>query len=446
MSGGRGDRILKELTLIVDVADNRSVSAQSIIEEAEGICGDGNILAVVPRSGNLYEITVRYQNNSDDLCNSPFQVSGKRFQCHAVYSKERVVSFLHLPAFIPDSDIFKKLQEFGVEVKSDIKRRFYPGTEVADGTRYVVVKFPPNVSSLPYTVKFDMGNNKFEYIRVKHDNQNKVCSKCLSDEHLYASCPDNKCYRCNSYGHISKFCPTEPCEHCEKYPSKCKCASGDDSEQPNHSRPGPFTGKTWQQDEADHLSSATPDNSKSEGNSDEGAQDNTTETAPDNVEMREQHDDADDDDENEDDDDEQTVENDSQDDNDDEINEEMVDDAQESDERCDDKLELNDNNDNVDLNLKCGENNETFERGECVSIACDESEVVVQENRTTSSEKSKSDAISPSENKSEVDMDDVEMAKHMLNVGGKFRRNRLNVRPNIPYDRRHSANTTQKQS
>ena len=60
MPGGRGDDILKELTLIVDVSDNKRVSAQSIIEEAEGICGEGNIFAVVPRSGNLYEITVRY--------------------------------------------------------------------------------------------------------------------------------------------------------------------------------------------------------------------------------------------------------------------------------------------------------------------------------------------------------------------------------------------------
>ena len=257
----------------------------------------------------MYEITVRYPRNSDELCNSPFQVSGEKYQCHAVHSKEKVVSFLHLPAFIPNEDIYKKLQTFGVEIKSDIKRRFYPGTEVADGTRYVVVKFPPNVSSLPYTVKFDLGNNKYEYIRVKHDNQNKVCSKCLSDEHLYANCPENKCYRCNNYGHLLKFCPSEPCSDCGLYPSKCKCDSGNGHEQSNSSfsRPGHFTGKTWQQDEADHCESATThpaDNDKSEGNSDSGAAHDNVVMTDESVKVVEENESND-----ENDDDEPTVEN-----------------------------------------------------------------------------------------------------------------------------------------
>ena len=110
---------------------------------------------------------------------------------------------------------------------SPIKKRMYPGTNIADGTRYVVVKFPPNISSLPYTMKFDLGKNKFEYIRVKHDYQSKVCSKCLSSHHLYAECPMNKCYRCNHYRHLSKYCSSVPCIRCHLYPSTCKFTSLD---------------------------------------------------------------------------------------------------------------------------------------------------------------------------------------------------------------------------
>lgn len=195
MPGGGGDRLLKELTLVVDVVDNKRVTARSVIESSENIYGDGNVLAVVPRSGNLYEITVKDKDASNELCNGAFQVAGIEYRCHAVYSEEKCVSFLHLPAFFSDDDIIRKLDALGAELKSPIKRRVYRGTNVADGTRYVVVKFPHNVTSLPYTMKFDLGNNKFEYIRVKHDNQSKVCSKCLSDEHLYVDCPENKCYR-----------------------------------------------------------------------------------------------------------------------------------------------------------------------------------------------------------------------------------------------------------
>ncbi|CAC5423456.1 unnamed protein product [Mytilus coruscus] len=216
----------KELTLILDVIDNKKVGPLSVIEEAESLCGDGNVLAVVPRSGNLYEITVASKDASDELSTGPFVLCGQRYNCKAVYSTERVVSFLHLPAFIPDEEIRKKLIEYGAELKSEIKRRVHSGTDVADGTMFVVVKFPPNISSLPYSMKFVV-DNKPEYIRVKHDHQSKVCSKCLSSDHLYADCPDNKCYRCDEHGHLSKNCPSEQCEKCNKYPKKCRCSESD---------------------------------------------------------------------------------------------------------------------------------------------------------------------------------------------------------------------------
>ena len=229
MSGGGGRASVKELTLHVDVTDNKVVKAQSIIDELENVYGTGSVLAVVPRSGNLYEITVKDKESADDLAGTGFKVGDSKYECHAVYSSQKVVSFLHLPEFIEDDVVVKKLTDLGVEVLSKVKNRVHPGTKVHDGTRYVFCKFPSEITSLPYSMRFEIDKDKFEYIRVRHDNQSKVCSQCLSDTHLYVDCPQNKCYRCNVYGHIARFCPAEPCIECGYFPNKCRCGENEPS-------------------------------------------------------------------------------------------------------------------------------------------------------------------------------------------------------------------------
>ena len=223
MPGDRGNQQLKEFTVVVDVEDNRKVKAKNVIDELEKTYGVGSIIAVVPRSGNLYEVTVSEKRYVDDLANVGFQVAGIKYACHAIYSSEKLVSFMHLPAFIDDNVIIQKLSDLGIETTSPFRRKKYPGTDVADGTRYVLCKFPPNVSSLPYTMKFEIDTNKHEYVRIKHDHQGKVCSVCLSDEHLYENCPYNVCYRCDQEGHLARNCPAEPCEYCYKFPKHCVC-------------------------------------------------------------------------------------------------------------------------------------------------------------------------------------------------------------------------------
>ncbi|CAG2240143.1 unnamed protein product [Mytilus edulis] len=46
-----------------------------------------------------------------------------------------------------------------------------------------------------------------------------------------------------------------------------------------------------------------------------------------------------------------------------------------------------------------------------------------------------------SENESLVEMTDEEMANELVKYGGRARRNRIVIRPNIPYVRRHSVDT-----
>ncbi len=69
-----------------------------------------------------------------------------------------------------------------------IKRRVYPGTNIADGTRYVKVKFPKEVKSLPYRAQFETAEGA-QYFRVIHDRQEKLCCMCMQPGHIFRDCP-----------------------------------------------------------------------------------------------------------------------------------------------------------------------------------------------------------------------------------------------------------------
>lgn len=53
-------------------------------------------------------------------------------------------------------------------------RRMWPGTNIADRTRFFKVRFNKQVQSLPYSTKFNTHNGA-EYFRVIHD-----MSRCLN--------------------------------------------------------------------------------------------------------------------------------------------------------------------------------------------------------------------------------------------------------------------------
>lgn len=71
------------------------------------------------------------------------------FECNEVVPSSLVVSFMHLPAYIDDNEIEATLKSMGVELLSPINRRFYPGTTIADGTRYAKVRLPEHMTSFP---------------------------------------------------------------------------------------------------------------------------------------------------------------------------------------------------------------------------------------------------------------------------------------------------------
>ncbi|XP_038153957.1 uncharacterized protein LOC119791746 [Cyprinodon tularosa] len=147
---------------------------------------------------------------------------------------ELIVSFLGLPAYITDEEIHKKLQTWGVRAVSDIKRRVWPGTKIADGTRFVKVKFNETVQSLPYSVKFNTALGP-EYFRVIHDRQVKVCRVCLQPNHILRDCPEFFCHSCGVQGHYARECSSrkkeKKCILCNNKMDNCICKKSEVEDQ-----------------------------------------------------------------------------------------------------------------------------------------------------------------------------------------------------------------------
>jgi hypothetical protein len=217
----RGAAFTRELSVKVDVLDNTKVKAMDIIKAVTEVAGVGSLLACIPKSGNVYEITLA-DKESVQIVSPGLSVGDHTFKCMEVVLDELVVSFLHLPAYVSDEQITNKLNELGVEILGSIKRRVYPNTEIADGTRHVKVRFPPQIKSLPYSMKFFDGEAN-AYYRVIHNKQVKVCNNCMAENHVFRECPENRCFKCSDYGHLSRNCKAERCEMCRKFGGRCVC-------------------------------------------------------------------------------------------------------------------------------------------------------------------------------------------------------------------------------
>ncbi len=133
-----------------------------------------------------------------------------------------MVSFLGLPTYIQDEEILRKLSDWGVNAASRVKRRMWPGTDIADGTRFLKVKFNEEVKSLPYSTKFEtLGGT--EHFRVIHDRQVKVCRLCIQPGHIVRDCPSFRCFKCDKQGHYARECKEENCNMCNMRPGLCVC-------------------------------------------------------------------------------------------------------------------------------------------------------------------------------------------------------------------------------
>lgn len=216
----------KECTVCVHEIPHFTFKAGRVIEAAETICGENTVLAVVPCENNTFEITTDTEENALKLTNG-IEIGGRKFNVTFQFSEIIVVSFLELPAYIEDKDIISKLESKQCEIKSDVYRHVHSNTQVADGTRYVRVKFPPGLVSLPWSVKFDTGRGP-RFFRVKHNNQHQLCNMCGDPFHKYRACPRLICAGCDEQGHKLKECTAPKCDRCGLLPLRCFCPPIDD--------------------------------------------------------------------------------------------------------------------------------------------------------------------------------------------------------------------------
>ncbi|KAI2646229.1 ATP-dependent RNA helicase glh-4 [Labeo rohita] len=214
-------KYLKEATVIVNVEEINEVRAMDIIKAVTEKYGNGKILALRPRQGKEYELTMENKEVCHDLADG-LLVKGVNCEVKKLQNRDYVVSFMHLPAYLDDEIILNKLEGWGVFPLSKIKRRLYPGTNIEDGTRFVKVRFPREIVSLPYSTKLEMAEGP-QFFRVMHSNQVKTCKLCMSPDHLVKDCPDFQCYKCEERGHFAQDCDAVRCPECRNFLNKCEC-------------------------------------------------------------------------------------------------------------------------------------------------------------------------------------------------------------------------------
>ncbi|XDV21826.1 hypothetical protein PO909_026846 [Leuciscus waleckii] len=225
---GKAVDYLKEATVVLDLMGNKDISVEDIIKAILEEVGFGNLLAVRPKKDMEYELTLRSVDDCDGLLNG-LEINGQFCEVRSLERSEYIVSFLHLPAYVNDKAIEDKLKSWGVTPMTKVRRRLYPGTNIADGTRYVKVLFPKEIKSLPYSTQFETSDG-VQYFRVIHDGQVRLCRMCFQPGHFFKDCPNFTCFECCEQGHFARNCKAEKCPDCKKVFMKCDCATESEGE------------------------------------------------------------------------------------------------------------------------------------------------------------------------------------------------------------------------
>lgn len=212
---------LKEATITIDVAEVQNGGVEDIIKSIVEKVGEGKILAVRPKQHGLYEVTLEKEELCDELLNG-LEIKGIKCETKKLQDREYVVSFMHLPVYLEDTAILDKLEGWRVIPTSQIRRRYYPRTDIEDGTRFVKVKFPREVASLPYSTRFETAEGT-QHFRIIHSQQVKTCRLCMSPQHILKDCPEFTCHKCEEQGHYARDCTAVKCPDCFKTMNKCEC-------------------------------------------------------------------------------------------------------------------------------------------------------------------------------------------------------------------------------
>lgn len=222
-----GKKYEKELTVCVELQGSDKVSTSELMRTVRLLCG--GLMACRATGEGKYEMTMNHPEGKKRLLEG-LKIGDVNVFAKELSNNELVVSFLNLPAYVTDEDILEKLKGWGVSATSPIKRRMWPGTTIADGTRFMRVKFNKQVQSLPYSAKFETVSGT-EFFRVIHDRQVKVCRLCIQPGHVLRECPEFYCHKCGEQGHYAREChgkTAQKCSLCHNLMTECICNQSDE--------------------------------------------------------------------------------------------------------------------------------------------------------------------------------------------------------------------------
>ncbi|KAL7374475.1 hypothetical protein ABVT39_001376 [Epinephelus coioides] len=212
----------RDLVVSIEVEGETKIPMLQLLKAVDNTCG--RVLGCRDKGKNKWAITTSNPKGKGRL------LDGFKWNIATEVTRDqRLLSFMNLPLYITDKQIYDKLSLWGLNLVSPIKKRKWAGTDVLDGTRFLKVRFNDTVSSLPYSTKFHTLEG-VEYFRVLHDCQQKVCRLCLQPGHILRECPKFYCFKCKKAGHYARECTTET-ERCEKCKtSQCSCEEADMAE------------------------------------------------------------------------------------------------------------------------------------------------------------------------------------------------------------------------
>lgn len=124
----------RNLTLSVELEGENSFSAMELMRCVRELCG--GLVACRFIGAGKYEVTMSHPKGKERLLEG-FKLGETRVHARELCNDELVVSFLNLPFYTDDGEILEKLHGWGVSALSPIKRRMWPGTKIADGTRFL---------------------------------------------------------------------------------------------------------------------------------------------------------------------------------------------------------------------------------------------------------------------------------------------------------------------
>lgn len=178
----------REWTVLIGSEDIIGFKVMTLPREIETVIGHGASLALWQRHDKNYKATLDSEEPCVKLVGG-LKYKGQTMEVKRLHRTEFLVSFLHLPPDVTDEVILGHLARWGVIPVLPVRRRYYPGTRVTDGTRFLKVRFPKDIVALPYSARFDTADGP-QYCRLIHDNQVKTCRFCMSPGHLFRDCPD----------------------------------------------------------------------------------------------------------------------------------------------------------------------------------------------------------------------------------------------------------------